>query len=111
MSSISELPRQSETLSRPHATSRAPRTHARGPSPTTGPSARLAGRFRGDLATEQWWWSPELYALQGIPADSVKPSVGLLLAHVDNADRPGLREALSAAATGATAFAREYRVL
>jgi PAS domain-containing protein len=111
MSSLSELPRQSQTLPRPAATSRAPRARSHGPGATHGASARLAGRFRGDLATEQWWWSPELYALQGIPADSVTPSVGLLLAHVDNADRPGLREALSAAATSATAFAREYRVL
>jgi len=52
-----------------------------------------------------------LFALHGIPAESVQPTVGLLLSHVHGADRPGLREALSAAATTATAFAREYRVL
>ena len=108
MPSTSELPRQTQTLARPQTPGRLPRTHR---APATAPSARLAGRFRGDLATEQWWWSPELYALQGIPAESVRPSVGLLLSHVSNADRPALREAFSAAATAATPFAREYRVL
>jgi hypothetical protein len=112
MSSTSELPRQPQTLPRPHTPGRPPRTQTRAAGPVpTGPAARLAGRFRGDLATEQWWWSPELFGLHGIPDGSVQPTVGLLLSHVHNSDRPGLREALSGAATAATAFAREYRVL
>ena len=111
MSPTSEL-RQTESLPRAHPAGRAPRPHPRVTTQVPGSSpARLAGRFRGDLATEQWWWSPELFALHGIPPESVQPTVGLLLSHVHGADRPGLREALSAAATTATAFAREYRVL
>jgi hypothetical protein len=73
MSSSSALSRQPETLTRPHASGRAHRPL----SPAPGSAARLAGRFRGDLATEQWWWSPELFSLHGIPAGSVEPSVGL----------------------------------
>src|SRR4051795_3600149 len=114
MSSTSALPRHTGPIPRPNlaASGRAGRGHAPAPAPSAAPgAARLAGRFRGDLATEQWWWSPELFALHGIPAESVQPTVGLLLSHVHNSDRPALREALSAAATTATAFAREYRVL
>jgi hypothetical protein len=70
----------------------------------------LTGRFRGDLTTDQWWCSPELYDLHGIPAGSVAPSLGLLLAHVHPADCPGLRAALSAAGTAGTPVTREYRV-
>jgi hypothetical protein len=110
MSTTSAFPHQTETLPRPHAPGRAPRTHTNAP-PRSAPAARLAGRFRGDLATEQWWWSPELYALHGIPAGSVQPTVGLLLSHVHPGDRPSLREALSAAGTAGTPFAREYRAL
>ncbi|MCU1619123.1 MAG: putative sensor protein [Modestobacter sp.] len=109
MSSTSELPRQGDTLSRPHAPGHSPRVH--GPAAPGSTATRLAGRFRGDLGTEQWWWSAELYALHGIPAGSVQPTLGLLLSHVHTEDRPALREALSAAGTAGTPFAREYRVL
>jgi hypothetical protein len=71
----------------------------------------LAGRFRGDLATDQWWWSPEVFELHGIPGGSVAPSIGLLLSQVDPADRPGLHEALSAAGSPGAPFVREYRAL
>jgi PAS domain-containing protein len=52
-----------------------------------------------------------MYALHGIPAGSVQPTIALLLSHVHPDDRPGVRDALRAAAATATAFAREYRVL
>jgi PAS domain-containing protein len=111
MSTTSELPRQSQASSRPHAPVRPVRAHSAGPAPApAGPAARLAGRFRGDLATEQWWWSAELFAMHGLPGESVRPSVGLLLSYVHADDRPGLQEALRGAATAAVPFAREYRV-
>jgi hypothetical protein len=111
MSATSAVTHQTEALPRPHTPGRAPRTPHTSVPPRPGPATRLAGRFRGDLTTEQWWWSPELYALHGIPPDSVQPTVGLLLAHVHTGDRPGLRESLSAAATAGAPFAREYRAL
>jgi PAS domain-containing protein len=109
MSATSQLPRPAETLPRPQAPRRAPHTPHASAQPPAAP--RLAGRFRGDLATEQWWWSPELYSLHGVPPGSIEPSLGLLLAHVQNSDRPALREALRAAGTAGTPFVREYRVL
>jgi hypothetical protein len=102
----SEMPRHGQALNRPHAPLRPVRPNSPGPVPS-----RLAGRFRGDLGTEQWWWSPELFDLHGIPQGSVQPSVELLLSHVHPDDRPGLQEALRRAATAAVSFAREHRVL
>jgi len=102
MTLTSASPRSTETPARAHAPAR---THSR-------PAAsRVAGRFRGDLATDQWWWSPELFALHGIPSGSVQPTVGLLLSHVHTDDRRALREAFSAAGTAGTPFTQEYRVL
>ena len=86
------------------------RTHrSAAPSRVAVPS-RVAGRFRGDLATEQWWWSPELFDLLGVPATTAQPSVQLLLSHVHADDRPILRDALAVAGTTGAAFAREHRV-
>jgi PAS domain-containing protein len=110
MSSTSALHAQAEVLARPHGTARSARAHT-ATAVSSGAGVRLAGRFRGDLTTERWWWSPELYDLHGIPAGSVQPTVGLLLSHVHTADRPALRDALGAAGTAGTSFAREYRVL
>ncbi|MCZ2803864.1 PAS and ANTAR domain-containing protein [Modestobacter sp. VKM Ac-2983] len=72
---------------------------------------RPAGRFRGDLTTERWWWSPELHALYGVPDGSTEPSGQLLLAHVHEQDRPAVREALAVAGTTGTAVSREHRVV
>ena len=117
MSSTSAVARQAETVARRHSAVPA-QGHARhAPPPASvatvatvaGPA--LAGRFRGDLTTEQWWWSPELYALHGISAQGVAPTIGVLLSHVHDSDRPAVREALTSAATAATPVAREYRLL
>jgi PAS domain-containing protein len=110
MTSTSAAPHTTEPAARPHAPGRLHRPHGSAAAPST-PTDRLAGRFRGDLATDQWWWSPELFALHGIPAGSVQPTVGLLLSHVHTADRPAVREALSLAGTAGIPVTREYRTL
>jgi len=79
--------------------------------PRGSATGRLPGRFRGDPATGSWWWSPELYALHGLSAGTVEPSVQLLLAHVHTDDRSAVRDALATAGTSGTPFAREHRVL
>jgi PAS domain-containing protein len=73
-------------------------------------TAHLAGRFRGDLTTGQWWWSPELHGLLGLRAGAGRPSVQLLLAHVHEDDRPAVREALAASGVAGSPFAREHRL-
>ncbi|WP_369140831.1 ANTAR domain-containing protein [Modestobacter versicolor] len=103
MSTTSALPRQTAIPPRPQAPSRPVPA-----SPAAG--SRPAGRFRGDLATDQWWWSPELYDLLGAVPGQGQPSLGALLAPVHPVDCPGLRAALSAAGTVGTPVTREYRV-
>ncbi len=111
MSSTSAVPRKSEAPARSQtSTGRLHRPHTPAPAPVEA-ADRLAGRFRGDLVTDRWWWSPELFALHGIPARSVQPTVGLLLSHVHVADRPAVREALSLAGTTGVPVTREYRTL
>jgi PAS domain-containing protein len=110
MTSPAASPRQTATLSRPHSSGRPVRPHTATTVPP-GATGRLAGRFRGDLTTDQWWWSPELFTLHGIPPGSVAPTIGLLLSHVHTSDRPAVREALSTAGTAGIAVTREYRAL
>ncbi|MQA33979.1 PAS and ANTAR domain-containing protein [Modestobacter roseus] len=82
------------------------------PAPAPEPSPRrLTGRFNGDLVTGQWWWSPELFALQGLDPAAVQPSAQLLLAHVHQDDRAAVREALGVAGTTGTPFTREHRLV
>lgn len=100
MSSTSALPRAAEPGSR--------RVH-RAAAPPAG-TTRVAGRFRGDLTTGTWWWSPELHDLLQVPVGAVQPTVQLLLSHVHADDRPALQEALAAAGTSGAPFARECRV-
>jgi PAS domain-containing protein len=100
----------STTATAPSLIDPVPRAHPAGRG-CPAPAERPAGRFRGDLSTDQWWWSPEVYDLHGLPAGSVRPTIGLLLAHVHAADRAQLRGALSAAGTAGTPFTQQYRVL
>jgi hypothetical protein len=109
MSSPSALSRPPAPEPRPAATAPV-RAHRSAAPSRTGVPSRVAGRFRGDLTTEQWWWSQELFDLLGVPAATAQPSVQLLLSHVHADDRPALRDALAVAGTTGAAFAREHRV-
>ena len=107
MTSTSALPRPTGVGARPAAG-----TPVRGPRPGPARGAgRSPGRFRGDLAAEQWWWSPELFDLVGVRPGAARPSVQLLLSAVHPEDRPAVRDALvTAGATGAP-FTLEHRVV
>ena len=105
MSTTSALPRHAAAA--PHAVAgRTPR-----PAPAESSASGVAGRFRGDLATEQWWWSAELHQLLGLVPGAVRPSVQQLLAHVHDDDRVAVRDALLTAGSTGAPFAREHRVL
>lgn len=45
-----------------------------------GGTAGRVGRYRYTVATERWWWSPEVYETYGLPAGS-EVTTALLLAH------------------------------
>ncbi len=86
------------------------------PSPAPAPAdegrrsagARLAGRFRHDVRGSTWW-SPEMFAVLGLPPDAV-PSAGLLVRTADREDRTRLLDALNDAAAIALPFCLEVRM-
>jgi hypothetical protein len=69
-----------------------------------------AGRYRYDLRSDQWWWSPEVFELHGLAADAQRPGIPLLLAGVHPDDRARVLRALSDACTAGIPFALEHRL-
>lgn len=80
---------------------------ARSPVGTAAPT----GRYRYDLQADRWWWSPEVFAIHGLPADADRPGVPLLLAGIHPEDRARVRQALADACTAGAPFALEHRVV
>ncbi|WP_457002078.1 PAS and ANTAR domain-containing protein [Geodermatophilus sp. SYSU D00814] len=78
------------------------------PPPLAARRTRLAGRWRYDRVSGEWWWSEEMSALLGPAGDG--PSTEALVAAQHPDDRPRTIEALSAAITVAQAFCLEVRV-
>jgi hypothetical protein len=86
-----------------------PAAHRDGSAP---PSARrLAGRYRYDVRQSTWWWSPEMFALQGLTADSADASTELLLQFVHPEDRASALAALTGASTEARPFTLRTRIV
>ncbi|MCW2537366.1 MAG: fold-containing protein [Modestobacter sp.] len=81
------------------------------PPPAPGPGGGPAGRYRYDLRTDQWWWSPQVFALHGLTPGSVLPGVSLLLTGAHPQDRARVRQALADACTAGVPFALEHRVV
>ena len=74
-------------------------------------SPRVAGRYRYDLRSGRWWWSPEMFALHGLPAGSPQPDTETYLAHQHAEDRARLLTAMSAACATGRDFALETRII
>jgi len=70
----------------------------------------LTGRYRLDPTTTSWWWSPEMYALLGLP-DGTHPCTEVLLQCQHREDRARTLAALDRAVTAGRPFALETRVL
>ncbi|WP_369259359.1 ANTAR domain-containing protein [Geodermatophilus amargosae] len=85
---------------------------SRPPAPATLPERhpRVAGRWRYDRHSGEWWWSPEMRALYGLAAEGRGPCTEALVAAEHPDDRPRTIEALSAAVTGAQGFCLEVRL-
>jgi ANTAR domain/PAS fold len=82
------------------------------PRAARAPGAHTAaGRYRYDLGAEAWWWSPEVYAVLGLPSGPTPPSADLLLGAVHRDDQPRVRRALTESCTTGTPFAVEHRML
>jgi hypothetical protein len=95
---------------------RSPNLSVQADSPTAQPAAlprdgrRLpaahspAGRFRYDLRTSAWWWSPEVFAVSGLPADTAEATTQLLLQYLHPGDRAHTLAALTSACTEGRPF-------
>src|SRR5690349_8707610 len=74
-------------------------------------SARVAGRYRYDRRTGDWWWSPEMFALHGLPPGAPQPDTETYLAYQHAGDRARLLAAMSAACSSGRDFALETRII
>jgi hypothetical protein len=71
---------------------------------------RAAGRYRYDLKRGAWWWSPETFAVLGVPA-AADASTELLLQHLNPEDRAATLGALTGACTENRAFTLRARIV
>jgi hypothetical protein len=88
---------------------RPPRPRVREHQPPT--TRRPAARFRYDLRRGSWWWSPELFEVQGLPAGTAEASTELLLQHLNPEDRPAALGALTAACIEGRPFTLRARIV
>jgi hypothetical protein len=72
---------------------------------------RVAGRYRYDRRTGGWWWSPEMFALYGLPLDSPQPDTETYLRFQHPDDRARVLEAISGACATGRPFALETRIV
>ncbi|SFE09373.1 PAS fold-containing protein [Blastococcus tunisiensis] len=84
-----------------------------GIAPTVGdpPVERVAGRYRYDLRSGGWWWSPEMFTLFGLPCSDRPPGTEEYLRYQHAEDRIRVLEALTRAGADGRAFALETRVI
>lgn len=80
-------------------------------APQAAGGLAAAGRYRHDVGTDAWWWSPEVFAALGLPAGPTPPTADLLLAAVHPDDQPRVRRALADSCGPGRPFALEHRVL
>jgi hypothetical protein len=81
------------------------------PAPRAGEQAPpgVAARYRYDRRTSSWWWSPEMFAVQGLRPDAATPGTEALLRHQPPEDRSRTLAAITAACEEARAFSLETR--
>jgi ANTAR domain/PAS fold len=90
-----------------HAAASAPRPAAERPAAPM----RTTGRYRYDQGSGTWWWSPEMFAVHGLPPGSPQPDTELVLGCQRPEDRPRVREAVSEACATGRPFTLETRVV
>jgi len=72
---------------------------------------RGAGRYRFDRHTDAWWWSPEMFALHGLPPGSSQPNTETYLRYQHIDDRSRVVAAISAACSSGRGFVLETRIV
>jgi hypothetical protein len=69
------------------------------------------GEYRYDLVREEWWWSPDMFALHGFAPGEVVPTTALALAHKHPDDLDRATHVFEAATTGGTSFSLPHRIV
>ena len=95
----------------PTALSVPPRPTRRHGDGGAAPPTRHAGRYCYDRGTGGWWWSPEMFALYGIPPGSPVPDTETYLRFQHAEDRGRVLEAISGACATGRDFALETRII
>ena len=75
------------------------------------PPRRPVARYRYDLRRGSWWWSPEMFEVQGVPAGTAEASTELLLQHLATADQAATLAALTSACAEARPFTLRARIV
>jgi hypothetical protein len=74
-------------------------------------TTHLTGRYRYDLATQQWWWSDETFRIHGFEPGDVVPTMTLVLAHKHPDDRPRVSRMFEGAAVTGAPFSSVHRIM
>jgi hypothetical protein len=73
--------------------------------------SRVTGRYRYDRRSGDWWWSPEMFTLHGLPLDASQPDTETYLQYQHAEDRARLLAAMSTACSTGRDFALETRII
>ncbi|MEO5981696.1 MAG: PAS and ANTAR domain-containing protein [Pedococcus sp.] len=77
----------------------------------TAGTAEPAARFRYDVASGDWWWSPGMFELHGLVAGELEPSTGLLMAHKHPGDLAATQGTLRHVLATGEPFCCRHRVV
>lgn len=69
------------------------------------------GRYRVNLATQEWWWSDETYRIHGFEPGEVIPTTAMVLAHKHPDDRDRVRNVLDDARRTGEPFSTVHRII
>ncbi len=77
----------------------------------TAGTAEPAARFRYDVATGDWWWSPGMFELHGLVDGEMQPSTDLLMAHKHPGDLAATENTLRHVLATGEPFCCRHRVV
>ena len=77
----------------------------------TAGTAEPAARFRYDVATGDWWWSPGMFELHGLVDGEMQPTTGLLMAHKHPGDLTATQSTLRHVLATGEPFCCRHRVV
>ena len=77
----------------------------------TAGTAEPAARFRYDVATGDWWWSPGMFELHGLVDGEMQPTTGLLMAHKHPGDLAATENTLRHVLATGEPFCCRHRVV